>query len=207
MGFLRDHQIDELHPEDPWATTSNGYDPKHLYIRSKVQGQYETVTLRIPSGVYAAAARAVDMVADYRNVSDVLRDGLVHRLVQIDSWPDTDLRFRELRHELLLHWLEDREEDIRGWETTIAQTRSSGHHLIEVGMLESAEHLLLEADENSMDMPDSFQDQMAEVLKNLRVELSVAQERKRAETERWRRRVREEGYNVVSLPNRNGDGA
>lgn len=116
--------LKSVQPDDPFAGTSS-YDIANFCPRGGEES--EVIRVRIPKTLLVRAYDVLEskQIPEYKTLSDMLRDGIYHRLQYLADVYD----YPEFRETLLLHQAaqaaEDREALIASRQNTIEKVRNS----------------------------------------------------------------------------------
>lgn len=164
--------------KDAWDTAQSSYSPERFYTRSTNSHDHSVNRqVKLSPGLDAVCHYAVETVPEYRTVQDVIRDALVHRLHEIDSWPDDHPAFAKLLTETRQAQLDKITAQRKDWRLVISTLDDTLGMLITDGEYEEADELIALNSDEGFEMSPVYQARLAEVIGRRREQLMVAARR------------------------------
>lgn len=152
------------------VTKGNKYDIDQTYTHSTDdKGHYEDVRVKVTPTMQAMVEEVIKDLPEYRNIQDVFRDAVVHRLHYLTTKAPNPAASTLITHEMMLHDLHLQQVKLDMWAKTISTIKKVAEAYIEDGAITELGHLLskYEGEYDDMDLPWGKHREMENLLNDL----------------------------------------
>lgn len=160
----------DVDPKDTWVTHHSGYDKTRIYTRATDgHGHGEVLYCKLTPALMAVVREACGKIPAYRTPADVVRDALIHRMHEINTWPDSHVNLQPIDTEVRQAEIDQVFAMIEHWEKLIKDLDVVLGKLIDGGDYDQAEAII---NENAVvdSMLPSYQMRLGAVIqKHLRI--------------------------------------
>lgn len=162
----------DRHQGQLWDTVDDptGYDPKKFYTQSRdKQGHSSHFRVNLPTNIggHIRALIASGGVPQYQTAESLIRDGAMHRLMQVSQWLDNGELAQAVSVSMLLAEEIQMAEDDKAAEQLVERIRENANRLIGQGDWRRAKTYLADRADLVQSLPAPWNKELERLLKDL----------------------------------------